>query len=144
MTVVVGVDGSPDSHAAIRLARREALFRNSSLVAVMAYAAEGGVMSSRPVRPAGALNTAEQRDITEATLSQVVRDALGEDATEVEIRVIQGVPGHALVQAAKEAEAQMVVLTARSDGAVSRLLGTVSQFVLRNAPCPVLVVPAGT
>ena len=31
---------------------------------------------------------------------------------------------------------------ARGDGAVSRLLGTVSQYVLRNAPCPVLVVPS--
>ena len=51
--------------------------------------------------------------------------------------------GHALVQAAKDADAQMVVLSARGDGAVSRLLGTVSQHVLRNAPCPVPVVPAG-
>jgi len=25
----------------------------------------------------------------------------------------------------------------------TRLLGTVSQYVLRQAPCPVLVVPAG-
>jgi nucleotide-binding universal stress UspA family protein len=24
------------------------------------------------------------------------------------------------------------------------MLGTVSQYVLRNAPCPVLVVPAGS
>lgn len=143
MTVVVGVDGSPGSHAAIRLALREAHFRNAPLVAVMAFAGES-MMSSTPTLPAARLNAGEQRTVTEGTLRQVVRDALGEDAAGVDTRVIQGVPGHALVQAARETEAQMVVLSARSDGAVSRLLGTVSQFVLRNAPCPVLVVPAGT
>jgi nucleotide-binding universal stress UspA family protein len=143
MTVVVGVDGSPGSHAAIRLALQEARFRNSPLVAVMAFAGET-VMTGTPARPATTLNTAEQRTITEATLRQVVLDAVGEDATGVDTRVIRGVPGHALVQAAREEGAQMVVLAARGDGAVSRLLGTVSQFVLRNAPCPVLVVPAGS
>ena len=29
-------------------------------------------------------------------------------------------------------------------GSVSLLLGTVSQYVLRRAPCPVLVVPPAT
>jgi nucleotide-binding universal stress UspA family protein len=143
MTVVVGVDGSPGSHAAIRLALQEAHFRNTPLIAVMAIAGES-LMTSTPTRPASTLNTAEERTITEGTLRQVVEDALGEDAAGVDTRVIQGVPGRALVQAAREAGAQMVVLSARSDGAMSRLLGTVSQFVLRNAPCPVLVVPAET
>jgi nucleotide-binding universal stress UspA family protein len=143
MTVVVGVDGSPGSHTAIRLALQEAQFRNVPLIAVMAFAGES-MMTSTPTRPASRLNTAEERTITEGTLRQVVQDALGEHAAGVDTRVVQGVPGHALVQAAREAGAQMVVLSARSDGAVSRLLGTVSQFVLRNAPCPVLVVPAGT
>lgn len=143
MTVVVAVDGSPGSHAAIRVARQEALLHNTPLIAVMAFAGESG-MGGRPTRPGGGMNPAEQRAVTEVTLRQVVRDALGEDAAEVDIRVIQGVPGQVLVQTAREAGAQMVVLTARSDGAVSRLLGTASQFVLRNAPCPVLVVPART
>lgn len=143
MTVVVGVDGSPISHDAIRLALQEARFRNAPLLAVMAFAGES-TLSGAPVRPSSALNTAEQRTITEATLRQVVRDALGEDASGAQTRVIAGVPGHALVQAAQEEEAQMVVLAARGDGAVARLLGTVSQFVLRNAPCPVLVVPGRT
>ena len=143
MTVVVAVDGSPGSYAAIRVARQEALFRSSTLVAVMAFGGET-VLSSPPARASSRMNTTEQRAVTEATLRQVVRDALGDDAAEVDTRVIQGVPGQALVQAAREADAQMVVLAARSDSAMSRLLGTASQFVLRNAPCPVLVVPAGT
>ena len=35
--------------------------------------------------------------------------------------------------------AQLLVLAGR--GSASMLLGTVSQYVLRKAPCPVLVVP---
>jgi nucleotide-binding universal stress UspA family protein len=35
--------------------------------------------------------------------------------------------------------AQLIVLAGR--GSTSMLLGTVSQYVLRKAPCPVLVVP---
>ena len=49
--------------------------------------------------------------------------------------------GRALVTVAREADAQLIVLAARGDAAMARVLGAVSQHVLRNAPCPVLVVP---
>jgi nucleotide-binding universal stress UspA family protein len=42
---------------------------------------------------------------------------------------------------AREIDAQLIVVAARSDTPVARVLGAVSQQVLRNAPCPVLVVP---
>ena len=146
MTVVVGVDGSPKSHAAMRLAFAEARYRGSQLIAVMAYGGDGAGAAAPAARPVSTLSTAtEQRQITEVTLRQVVRDALGEQAAEVELRAVQGFPGHALVEVAQSAHAQMVVLAARrGDGAVARLLGTVSQYVLRHAPCPVLVVPIGS
>ena len=49
--------------------------------------------------------------------------------------------GPVLVEAARTLDAVMIVLAARKEGAPSRLLGAVSQYVLRNAPCSVLVVP---
>src|SRR5437764_1354392 len=79
----------------------------------------------------------EQHETTGATLRQVVREALGDLPADVEPRVVQGAPGRGLVETAQEAGAQLLVLSARSDRAVSRLLGTVSQHVLRSAPCPV-------
>ncbi len=143
MTVVVGVDGSPGSHDAIRLAWQEARYRGVPLLAVMAYGGETalGAPAVRPVSTRG--TPAEQRELTETTLRQVVRDALGGQQADVELRAVEGLPGRGLVEAAQGADAQLVVLAARGDGAVARLLGTVSQHVLRHAPCPVLVVPAG-
>jgi nucleotide-binding universal stress UspA family protein len=140
MTVVVGVDGSHNSHAAIRLAREEAEFRGVPLVAVMAYT-EGpaGVPAGRPLSTPRAPD--EQRKIAESALRQAVAEALrGEDAG-VELRTETGSPGHVLVEVARSLRARMVVLATRKEHAPSRLLGPVSQHVLRDAPCPVLVVP---
>ena len=48
-------------------------------------------------------------------------------------------PGRTLVDAARTLEAELLVLSSRGDGALSWLVG--SQYVLRNAPCPILIVP---
>ena len=143
MTVVVGVDGITGSHPAIRLALQEARYRGTRLLAVMASASESalGAPAGRPVSTIPA--PAEQRGLTEMTLRQAVEAALGDLPTDVELRAVQGNPGHALVETARETDAQLLVLSARGERAVSRLLGTVSQHVLRQSPCPVLVVPAG-
>ncbi len=140
MTVVVGVDGLPESFAAIRLARQEAAYRGVGLAAVMAYTSESalGTPGARPLSIPGAPD--EQRQLAESALRQAVRDALG-DADDVELRVVAGVPGRVLVQTARALDADIMVLATRKEHAPSRLLGAVSQYVLRNAPCPVLVVP---
>ncbi len=54
-------------------------------------------------------------------------------------RVVADLPGRALVRAAQTSNAQLIVLAARHG--IARVLGTVGQYVLRNAPCPVLTVP---
>lgn len=72
---------------------------------------------------------------------RAVAEALrGEDAG-VELLTEVGSPGHLLVEVARSRPARMVVLATRKEPAPARLLGAVSQYVLRNAPCPVLVVP---
>jgi nucleotide-binding universal stress UspA family protein len=140
MTVLVGVQGPTWSRAAIQEAAREARFRGTKLVAVSAYGAEHAAAAAPAARPAAGLqSTAEQRDAAEAALQSAALDALGSGAAEVELRVMEGVPGRSLVEAARLLDAELLVLASRGDGAVSWLLG--SQYVLRNAPCPVLLVP---
>ena len=141
MTVVVGVDGSAGSQGAIRLAAQEARYRGAPLLAVMAYSGER-TLGAPAARPVSTLRTAaDDRAATETMLQDLVRDALDGQADGVSCRAIAGAPGRALVTVAHEAGAQLIVLATRGDTAVARVLGAVSQHVLRNAPCPVLVVP---
>ena len=138
-TVVVGVEGPAGCRAAIRLAAEEAYYRGAELIAVMAYSGERalGVPAARPV---GTLRTADdERIVAEAALRDAVFDALGDQAEKVQRRTVLGLAGRKLVETAQRVNAQLLVLAGR--GSASMLLGTVSQYVLRKAPCPVLVVP---
>jgi nucleotide-binding universal stress UspA family protein len=57
------------------------------------------------------------------------------------------VPGDAaaaLIEQAADAEAELLVVGARKHADVAGLiLGSVSQGVVRHAPCPVVIVPEG-
>ena len=95
-------------------------------------------------RPRGRCSTfrsaGEEQELAESALRTAVREALGPEEETVEERTVTGVPGRALVDTARSVNAQLIVLATRGEHA-ARLLGAVSQYVLRHAPCPVLVVP---
>ncbi len=138
-TVVVGVEEGGGSRTAIKLAAQEARYRRALLIAVMAYSGERA-LGAPAVRPAATLRTVgEDRLVAESALRDAVVDALGEDADKVELHTVLGLAGRNLVDTARKLNAQLIVLAGR--GSTSMLLGTVSQYVLRRAPCPVLVVP---
>ena len=140
-TVVVGVDGTGKSRTTIRVAAQEARCRDATLIAVMAYSSERA-LGAPAARPVATLRTAsDERLAAETALRDAVADALGEEADRVELRTALGLAGRNLVDTVREVNAQLIVLAGR--GSTSMLLGTVSQYVLRRAPCPVLVVPEG-
>jgi nucleotide-binding universal stress UspA family protein len=141
MAVVVGVDEPARSRAAIRLAAQEADYRGAELIAVMAYSGER-VLGAPAARPVSTLRTPDEEQIVaEAALRDAVFDALGDQAEKVQLRTVLGLAGRRIVETAQRLNAQLIVLASR--GSTSMLLGTVSQYVLRKAPCPVLVVPDG-
>jgi nucleotide-binding universal stress UspA family protein len=74
-------------------------------------------------------------------LRDAVADALGDQADGVELRTVPGLAGRTLVHTARRVGARLIVLAGRGGKATAP--GSVSQYVLRRAPCPVLVVPAG-
>jgi len=140
-TVVVGVDGTGRSRTTIQVAAQEARNRDARLIAVMAYSSEHA-LGAPAARPVATLRTASDGRLTaESALHDAVADALGDEADRVELRTALGLAGRNLVDTARRVNAQLIVLAGR--GSTSMLLGTVSQYVLRRAHCPVLVVPEG-
>jgi nucleotide-binding universal stress UspA family protein len=140
MSVVVAVDNSAGCLKAIRLAAQEARYRGTALIAVMTYSGDRAVRGPSGQHLATVQTGGDERAIAETTLRNAVSEALGSQACDVELRVTAGTAGRQIIEAAREAGAQLIVLAAR--GSVSQLVGTVSQYVLRKATCPVLVVPA--
>jgi nucleotide-binding universal stress UspA family protein len=65
------------------------------------------------------------------------------DVEPVETRVIEGSPGAALCALAEEVSADAIVLGSRGRSGIRRaLLGSVSDYVVRNAPCAVVIARA--
>ena len=141
--ILVGVNSSDASRLAIEQAAREAELRNAPLIAVRAYSGERTptAQPASAAQSASAERTAEDERLeTESLLRDAIREVLGDRADAVEVRAVLGLAGRKIVETAHKVNAQLIVLA--THGSRSMLLGTVSQYVLRKAPCPVLIVPA--
>lgn len=63
----------------------------------------------------------------------------------VETKVLSGSPGACIVAAAQDGNADLIVMGTHGRTGVSRLLmGSVAEYVLRHAQCPVLTIKPGT
>jgi nucleotide-binding universal stress UspA family protein len=81
----------------------------------------------------------EQLSREAAERLQVLADGIS--SVPVETRVMVGAPGAAIVAAAKEYQADLIVMGTHGRTGLTRLLlGSVAEHVLRHAACPVLTV----
>ena len=139
-TIVVGVDGSDGSIAALRAALKEAKARNAALKVVSAWhippAAYGSGWAPVPV------NRSDFEIIGEAALTKSL-DAIAAEKDRVPITSIvrEGQAAEILLAEAKNAD-MLVVGTRGLGGFRGLLLGSVSQQCAHHADCPVLIVPA--
>jgi nucleotide-binding universal stress UspA family protein len=144
--ILVAVDGSPDSLAAARFVGELDAVPRVRLLAVVEppyvpRSAPGVVAPS--LRAAASELVAERRAEQEHVLSQVATD-LRRTAGSVTTAVVIGRPGEEIVKAANEPEVGLAVVGARGFGAIKRaLLGSISEHVLHEAGCPVLIVKHG-
>jgi len=132
LRVVVGVDGSDLSRAALQRAALEAVAHDARLDVVHAW----NFLDQEGPKFDPHYGETEARERIEA----VVTEALGEDRPEhTTLVMINDHPAPAMVDASKGAF--MVVVGARGLGGFRGLvLGSVSRHVVQEAPCPVLVV----
>ena len=127
--IVVGVDGSPASKAALNWAMRQGALSGAVVEVVTAY-----YWFPMPI---------EDIDF-KALATRVVEDAIFEAAdpgTPVKVvpKVVHGSPAKALLQEAVGAD--LLVVGSRGHGAISEaLLGSVSHQCVHHATCPVVVI----
>jgi len=144
-SIVCGVDGSLDSHAALAVATVLAERPGTRLVfvhvsdLVPAHTAAGPIAAmSRPppLTVIDGLKDAGERLVAE------MAEAAGLE--EVEQRVVSGVAAERLADLADEEAADMIVVGSHGRGAFkAAFLGSVSSDLIGVARCPVLVVPKG-
>ena len=132
--VVVGVDGSPASVQALRVAAHYAALDHGVVRAVTSWRVPpmyGWIPSVSDFDWAGSA-----RD----TLEHAIKEALdGEQAQLVEREVTEGHAASVLLRAARDAD--LLVVGSRGHGEVAgMLIGSVARHVVTHATCPVLVV----
>jgi nucleotide-binding universal stress UspA family protein len=137
-TVLVGVDGSPSSRAALTWAAAEAANHGADLVVL-------NVWEHTLLPPAGSVSVSERyvpdpSQRTAEDLLKVIKEVLGDDPPVlVQPRVKQGNPAKVLIE--QSAEADLLVVGTRGHGGFAGLmLGSVSQHVAAYAQCSVTVV----
>jgi nucleotide-binding universal stress UspA family protein len=144
--IVVGVDGSAESVAALRWACREAALRDAEVHAVLAWEAPCHSVASYAVASRGPSESEPGAADALQTLWRVVGMA---DAPGVRVRpeVAEGLAARVLLDRAEGAD--MLVLGTRAGSDSLRAAGPVLRACVRRAPCPVVVigveepVPAG-
>lgn len=140
--IVVGVDGSESSKAALSWALSEGQ-RNSEPVHVLStWSYPWMVAAPAPIGTAGP-PPEEMEVAAEAGLSALVETLSGDSSVEVTQEVIQGDAAAALLEASEDAS--LLVVGSRGRSAFKRaVLGSVSSKVVAHSECPVLVVPEGS
>ena len=133
--IVVGIDGSDLSSAALHWALHQARLTGAEVKAVMSWELPRSVWIY--LTPTSTEENYELR--AEEVMDRVLKEAASDFGDVPVHRVIVGKsPGLALAEAAEGA--QMLVVGSHGRGELPGLhLGSVAGYVVHHAPCPVLV-----
>jgi nucleotide-binding universal stress UspA family protein len=131
--IVVGVDGSDGGRLALRWAIREASTRGGTVQAVTAWQCDD-------LDPARADDPVELREHAEQVLADEIA-ALPRSGVVIAAEVVEGRAAEMLCTVARDAD--LLVLGGHGHSRVwHAVLGSVSEECVRDATCPVVVVPS--
>jgi nucleotide-binding universal stress UspA family protein len=134
-TVILGLDGSPDSARAVPFAT-ELAGQDGRIVAVH--------VRELLLGRAGGQSLAANEDEIQADVRRMV-DEITATGARAEMKVATsatGGPAHVLADVAEHEGADVIVVGTRGHRQIAGLLlGSVTQRLLHVAPCPVLAVP---
>ncbi|NKQ52051.1 universal stress protein [Amycolatopsis sp. K13G38] len=133
--IVVGVDGSPVSAAALRWAVAEAKATGRAVEAVTAWTYTPALDPGAPESTVTEIAAAHRRALDELI------DSVPHDEVTIRTQVVEGDAREVVLAAANDAS--LLVLGSHGHGLLMHaLVGSVSAHCLRHATCPVVIVPA--
>jgi len=138
--IVVGVDGSGSSRAALSWAHEEAAHHGASLTVVTTWQPPTLPMSP----PYGSLTDQGYQDVPKTSALDVLEGLVAEleertPAVDITSAVEEGNPAEVLIERSKQCD--LLVVGSRGHGGFAgMLLGSVSHHLVTHAHCPVVVV----
>ncbi len=142
--IIVGVDGSEHSLAALDWALNEADLRKTPLTVITVSPVVSGIYgpgyAPADYYPAEEESRAQAEKATQELVNQAVGRRAAAPAMPVTVRALSGLAADELINASGDAD--LLVVGARGAGGFTRLvMGSVSTQVTHHALCPVVVVP---
>jgi nucleotide-binding universal stress UspA family protein len=137
--IVVGIDGSDASKAALRWAVEDARARGAEVVALHAYEVVVAVTDAVPTAPVDLFAlTAETHDDAQQFVTKVVDEVVGKSVSvDVAPIAVEDSPAKALLDAARDAD--LLVVGSHGHGLSSLFLGSVGLECAQHAACPVVI-----
>jgi nucleotide-binding universal stress UspA family protein len=148
--ILVPVDGSPRAEAILPHAIAMAKRFGSTVELARSYSPSPGLVTASaasslpgtgPVLDTGSYVVAgrEEAEVYLQELEARVRA----QGVEVEHRRLDGTPGEAIAEESRRADVDLIAMTTHGRGGLGRLvLGSVADYVVHHAACPVLLVRA--
>ena len=142
MKIMIGVDDSPHSRAAVEFVQKMTWPKGSKVIVVSVVRPVVAVYAEA-YAPAGPYPAAVSEDLVrfhQETAVSAERDLQGAGLA-TEARIVHGDPRTALVDAARGERADLLVMGSHGrTGMAKLLLGSVASHVVTHAPCSVMVV----
>ena len=142
MKIMIGVDDSPHSQAAVEFVRKMTWPKGSTIEVLSVVRPVVGVYSEAYVPAPAYVEEANEgmvrrhQEIASGAERQLQGLGLATEA-----RILHGDPRTELVDAAREQRADLLVLGSHGRTGMSKLLmGSVASYVVTHAPCSVMVV----
>jgi nucleotide-binding universal stress UspA family protein len=142
MRIIIGVDQSPFSTAAVELVRRMSWPEGSSAVVITAVKPIVMATPEAYVMMAEQVEGLRREQLAQgARYVKTVEADLASSGLKAESRAVDGDPREVLVEACRAEGADLIVLGSHGRTGLAKLLmGSVASHVVTHAPCSVLIV----
>ncbi len=141
MKILLGIDDSAHSRAAIEFVRKTAWPTDTEVVVLSVVQPVTAVYSEIYVPAILPAEITEDLVRAHHKLASDAEQLLKSDQLRLRSKVLQGDPRAAIVDAAHDEQADLVVVGSHGRTGLAKLfMGSVAQHVVTHAPCSVLVV----